>query len=501
MARNSRTPGINTHTHILAFVKHSSDAISNMKVVGVAQIVVVTLNQIATLIVARVLVPNDFGIYAACLVFINMAGFLSTFGLDAALINRQAGVERAFETASTVRFVLACLAALIFFVASPWVADLMRLPDLLDPLRVSSLAFVISALGFESSTRLSKNLQFIPLSVTKIVNSVAWSVGALVLAYLGWGKWSLIFAYFVGTMSMIAALWFFQPWKIRHRLDARLLRELLRYGVFVAGTGVFAFLVWNLDKIAVGAVLADSALLGVYWIAVNYGTIIPNLFTGVVTGVLFPTFSSVQQDKEKVRRSYLLALKYLGYISIPIGVGLAATSETLIRILFGPQWIQAATPMALFSIVGILGSLTSPAGSVFLATGNPHKMFVQTVGTAIPFLVFLVPAVYYGGLVGVALLFFATALAALIWVFLMVSEILHFSTLKEFRALLAPLGASIGIVAVCIVVRIELGVTLLALVTEVALAVAAYALLISLFTKGQAIRDVRGLLSRRSSDH
>jgi PST family polysaccharide transporter/lipopolysaccharide exporter len=270
---------------------------------------------------------------------------------------------------------------------------------------------------------------------------------------------------------------------------------MLRYGAFSMGTGLVALMIVNFDKLAVGAVLGSPVLVGAYYVAFSYGMTVPNLFTGVVTTVMFPTFSKMRNDLTMLRSKYLKALKYLSYISIPTGVGLAVVSKPFVLSVLGSEWSDAVVPLAILSVFGILSSLSVPAGCVFLATGNPHRMFRQTWAMAVPFFVFLIPAVYYWKLVGVAILFVLIGLVSTIWVFRMVADILKFSLITELRMLYVPIIASIAMVALSLGVGSLMEVSLLSLVAQTAVGILTYVVCIYLLTKGEVVKEVKDLLA------
>jgi len=477
--------------------------VANIGVVGVALVATLTMNQLAMIVLTRILGPGDFGIYAVCLVFINLLALVSIFGLDSAVIHRQTDTDKAIETASTLRFLLSLLLAVLLFVLAPLIADMVGSRKLVTPLQVSSIAIVVAAFGFETSVRLSKDLLFKSVSMTRITNTAVWSVAALALAFLGFGFWSLLFACIAGLAATAVVLWIIRPWKIPHKIDSIIARELVRYAVFPLGVGVLGFLVWNVDKLAVGAILGSSALLGSYYIAFIYGTMIPNLFTGVTLTVMFPTFSKTQADLAGLRETYLKALKYLSHISIPAGIGLAVVSKTFILGVLGSDWSAAVAPLEIFSIVGILGSLTAPAASIFLATGNPDKMFRQTWVTAVIYFVCLVPAIFFGELVGVAALFLVAAIVSLVWVLSMVAEILRFSLADELGMLIVPTAASVVMAAVTFGVGTLMDVTMLSLGVQAMVAISTYFACVFLMTRGEIVKEAKDLFAsarRRQRD-
>lgn len=473
----------------------SSNTVANLGVVGITQIAAVALNQIVMIVLARMLGPGDFGLYAICLVFVNLLTYVSTLGLDAAAIHRQTETEEAIGTATFLRFVFSVVLSMALVVLAPVIAEVIGNDDLVNPLRVAGIAIIVAALGFETAIRLSKDLRFRSVSVVKATNIVVWSITALVLAYLGFKFWSLLLGFIAGVIASTIVLWLIRPWSIFHKIHRKIAREMLRYGAFSMGTGLLALMVWNFDKLAVGAILGSSALVGAYYIAFSYGTIVPNLFTGVVGTVMFPTFSRMQNDIAALRSRYLKSLKYISYLSIPAGTGLAVISRPFVLKLLGSEWSDAVNPLIIMSSFGILSSLVSPAGSVFLATGNPHRMFRQTWVMTATFFVLLIPAIYYWKLDGVALLFLVTGVGSTVWVFLMVADILNFSLLDELRMFVLPIIASAVMAALCLGVGLLMGVTLRSLAVQVAVGILTYVVCMFLLTKGEIIKEGKHLLA------
>jgi len=453
------------------------------------------LNQIVMIGLARVLSPGDFGLYAVCMVFISILTYVSTFGLDSAAIHRQSDSDKAIGSATFLRFCFSMVISAAFVILAPIIADIVGNDNLLNPLRVVGVTIIIATFGFETSVRLVKDLRFKLVSMVRVANIIVWSGTALLLAYLGLKFWSLLLAFIAGMIATAIVLWMIRPWRIIHRLDTKIAREMLRYGAFSMGTGLVSLMVWNFDKLAVSAVTGSSALLGAYYIAFNYGTIIPNLFTGVVGTVMFPTFSRMQKDLPTLRSRYLKTLRYLSYISIPAGVGLAVVSKSFVLKVLGPEWSNAVTPLVILSGLGILSSLVIPASSVFLATGNPHRMFRQTWVMAVPFFVFLIPAVLYGKLAGVALLLLLNGLGSTVWVFLMVADILDFSLLDELKMLAVPIVASAVMAALCLGLGILMGVTLLSLIIQVVVAIPTYFVCMFLLTRGGIVKEIKDILA------
>jgi len=467
----------------------------NLGFVGAAQIITMVLNSVIILILARILSPADFGIYAICLVLYNLAVSTTILGLDSAVIHYSGEVEKAYETASTIRLIVGVSAAAIILLLAQQLSLFYGQLDLIPAILIIVLVIIIVTLSFESTTRLSRNLNFKAISITRIVNSVCWSAGALLFALLGLGFLSLPLALLLGSIGLLVSLSIFQPWHIRHKIDWGVARPLLRYGAFMLGTTFLVFLAYNVDKLAVGKVLG-GVVLGAYWIAYTYGTLMPNIFTGVVSSVMFPTFARSQQDIDKMKRQYFTALKYLAWASVPIGIGMMAISPTFVQVFFDSSWSAVILPLSAFSILGIIQSMTAPASSVLMATGHPNVMFLQTFVVAIPYFVVLLPIVIYTGILGVSLLFVAIGVVSYSWISVFVARILKSSIKETIRPLVFPLIASVLVVPICVIAQEWLGQSLLSLTVQIVLGAGSYVALMMLLTKGSFVSELRHIYHR-----
>jgi len=396
--------------------------VKNLRMVGLAQVFSMGLSQVGLLILTQLLNPTDIGLYAIILVVYNLALVVSTLGLDSAAVQSKENLNEVLRTSMTIRLIGMALSIGVILIIAPLIADFYGRPEITEPLRVFSFNLLIVSLGFASTITLTRTLRFPELSISKAVNASVWFVVALAAALAGMSYWSLVVAFMVGSVAAVSVLLYYSPYRVRLGVSKETAKSLLGYGKFPVATSIIVFLSFNLDKVIVGKWLGPE-LLGAYFLAYTWGTIVPNIFTSIVNTVMFPTYTHIVHDDSLLSRAYLSTLTYLAYVSLPISVGLAAISSVFVVGVLGPQWHNATLPLAIFSFVGLCSSLTSPAGNVFLAKARPDRMWRLTWVGFIPYSILLVPAVIYGGLAGVSLLMLAIAAFMLIWVWFVASSL------------------------------------------------------------------------------
>lgn len=476
-------------------MKMARSTTMNVGVVGAAQLVVVVVNQLVIIVLAHYLKPSDFGIFAVCQVIINLALAVSSFGLEEAAIQTNRDPEKEVVTAASLRLTLALVAAVLIFISAPYITGYFAIEDATLALQALSISFVLIGLAFVPRVWLKRELKFGLIALSSIVNIALWSATALILGILGAGFWALIMAFLVGTVGTSVTVWVFRPSKLQFRYRRAEANGLMRFGAYVMATNLLVFLFVNLDKVVIGKILGSDPL-GVYWIAFQYGTQPTFFITTVMVSVIFPTYANIANDINVLREKHRRVLRYLTLVSFPIGVGLASISPSFINSLFGPQWSGAVTPLSLLCIFGVMVSITSTSGSVYMSTNNTRQMFKQNLVMIVPFLVLLLPAVKYCGLTGVAWLFVGVIFVQLLWVTKSVSSILSYSPLEDIRQIYAvPITASGAMGSAVIAIWLVMGTSFITLLIQVPVGVAVYAAVVIAATKGDVIREMGGILA------
>ena len=463
--------------------------IRNLQFVGIAQLLSLGLVQLGYLFLARTLLPEDFGLYAAVIVVFNLAITVSMLGLDQAAIQSKDDSEELLRTASTFRMAMALLAIAVILIVAPAIASFYDKPEMTNPLRMMMIAVFISSAGFVSTVRLSKALRFRELSISRVGNALSWPVVAIAAAVIGLSYWSMIVATLFSSTVALAILWAYAPWKIGFNIDRAVLRKLLHFGKFPVATTLVVFLFFNMDKVVVGRLLG-AEILGSYFLAFSIGTVAPTILTNVVNNVMFPTYARIAEDRQLLKESYRKTLISIAYVSIPIGIGLAAISSTLVKSILGPQWAEAEAPLAIFSFVGIASSLTSPAGSLFLAMGKPEIAWRITAILSLPYIVLLVPAALFLGIVGVSMLMLVQTTMSLIWVLIVASRLTDIRSGAVIRDLLRPTAAA-ATMGICIfALSIVLAPTIPSLMGLIVIGILLYAVAAHFASKGTIIREM-----------
>lgn len=346
----------------------------------------------ALAVLARLLAPAEFGLFAFGLVFLTYVETIGDLGTGAALIHW----PRRTGDAAHVTFYLNLAMGLLWFalaqVAAPWVAGFFRHPEGEPVIRVLAVSFLLRSLGNTHDALCQKELRFRARLVPETALTVGKGLVAVTLAFAGFGVWSLVWGQLAGLAFQAVALWRIVPWRPRGRFPTDLVGPLLVYGRGILAVNVLAAVVHHADLVVVGRMLGATAL-GFYQMATKVPEVTVTLAVWVVGKVLFAAFSRAHATGRDLARGYLTALRYVSLLTVPAAAGLCLVARPLVQVLFGDAWLPAVPVLRALAVYVGLRSVGSHSSDVLKATGRTGLLAGLTVAKA----VLLVPAVVLAG--------------------------------------------------------------------------------------------------------
>ncbi|MBU0686202.1 MAG: oligosaccharide flippase family protein [Candidatus Thermoplasmatota archaeon] len=475
---------------------------ANIGWTALSQALAVGTNSAVLLILANIITPDDFGLFAACATITMISGQLATLGLDYAVINSKEEWRKVVATGSILRIALSVLAfALIALFSSP-ISQYFGIADLQVPLIVAATSLLVLALAFPLQMNLTKNLRFKQLSLARIAYSLTWSVTSLSLAIVGFSYWSLIIGMVLGQLVSLGVLLRCSDKWIGSSYQKQTAKNLFKFGS-VATFGTIAVLLSStVDKIIVGGT-SGQVELGIYYYMYLFGTIVPSLLTGVINSVMFPTYTVLVNRPEVLRKAYGDTLRIVSEFSSLVSFGLAGGSMIFVSVLLGANWEAGITSLSFLALAGLFIAITSPAGNVFLAVGRPELVYRITFAVVIPEIPMMVLAADIWGMTGVSAVVMAFEGVKCLYVMHKTARIVgqHGRDIAyEILPFLFSGGVS-GLVA--LMISWYLGLSLLTLILAASAVVVVFLALGSVLSKGRLLedlRDVKQVLFRRAED-
>jgi PST family polysaccharide transporter len=256
-------------------------------------------------------------------------------------------------------------------------------------------------LGAIHLVRLQKELEFRRKLVPDLARSLFKGIVSISLALAGFGVWSLVIGQLAGVVAGVILSWVVFPWLPRLTIDTKLVKSLLRYGFSIVGVDTMAIATDNFDYLIIGRLLG-SASLGIYTLAYRLPELLVLNPLWVMASALFPAYAKIQQDRDALRQGFLVTMRFIAFVCVPLSLGLALVADPLVRVVFGEQWLEAIPIVSILAIFVLVRSIGFNAGDVYKAVGRPDILVKLEV---LNFIV-LVPALLAGayfGLVGIAL--------------------------------------------------------------------------------------------------
>lgn len=339
--------------------------------VSLSMVLIKIINFITTAILARLLEPEHFGLVAIGLVVVNFFEIFRDLGIGAALIYKKDDVDKAANTAFFLYPAVAAMFYVISYSIAPLAADFFKEPQVEAIIRALSFIFVIWSFGSLPSNLLNKNLEFKKMIIPQILPKIGYGIVSIWLALSGFGVWSLV----IGRLSLeflsVLAIWPIVKWRPSYKFDRRIALELISYGKQVAGANLLVFLISIIDVTFIGRILgADS--LGFYTIAMGIAGLLTSQISTLMGSVMFPVYSTIQGNKDMLKKAYTRTIKYVSLISIPATFGIFAIAFDFVRVIYGTKWLPAVAVLQVLCFYGLSRSLLGTTEQLYLAAGKPE---------------------------------------------------------------------------------------------------------------------------------
>jgi teichuronic acid exporter len=302
-----------------------------------------------TLIVVRLLAPEDYGLMAVSMVIISIIAGTAEFGLGSSLIQAQ-NLDRhelARVAGALGLFNLVCGVALA--ASAPWIATLFNEPGLDLVIQVSTLHFVLYAIEVVPQALMQREMNFKRNAAIEVAAVVAGSATTLVLAWLDAGVWALVTGNLIGgtvrTLLFVVLGTFVLPSFVLTGIGRH-----IRFGGQVTAARFLWQLTYQLDTLIAARFLTGQAV-GLYSVSMHLATLPVSKTMAIVNQVAFPAVARLQNELPRMRARLLEALRLLAFVAIPALWGLSATAHEFVDVVLGARWHEASLPLALVSLI------------------------------------------------------------------------------------------------------------------------------------------------------
>lgn len=358
------------------------------------------LGFLTTLLLAKLLVPEDFGLVAVAGMTIEALRIFKDLGLSQALIYRQDNVERASHTMFIMVIALNVVVFLCAVLIAPLAGRFFNNPGVVPIIAIMASNLIWTSIRAVPDALMNKELSFKKLVVPDIIPVGIGSIVSIAMAYQGFGVWSLVVRSLIISVGGMILIWPYTSYRPAVQFDRTVARELMNYGKHIVGSSIVMVAVYNVDKFFISKFVGVAAL-GLYTMAVHIANLPINQFAHIVCRLMFPVFSKMNRESEVLRQSFLQTIRYTACITFPMAIGIAIYGPDAIDSFYGDKWSAVGLPLQILTGYALCRSLSVIIYEMFKATGRPDLMqFFVLVRLALIGLLG-VPALLWLGLPGI----------------------------------------------------------------------------------------------------
>lgn len=458
------------------------------------------INFVVTIILARLLVPDDFGIIAISSVIVGVITLFQDLGMGAAIIQKKEIDEEHLATSFSVSVVAGLVIAVLIIGISPFVASFYDKSILKSIIMVSSIGFVLGPLVSIHNSILTKNLEFKKIGILNVVNQVLSGGISVALALTNFGVWSLVLGKLVAQLMMIPVYWKTAKWIPKFRFRKSSFHELFSFSSSLLGFNILNYFSRNFDNLVVGKYLGATTL-GYYSVAYNLMLKPLQLISWSVGRVLFPTFSMIQDEKEKVRAAYTKVVRVISLVTFPMMTGLMIVAREFILTFYGAKWEPVVLPLQLLCIVGALQSVSTTGGTIILSQGRSDLILKLGLFESVIMLSAFLVGVRWG-LIGLIVAYMAASVPILFIGQHITNRLIDLKMRTFLKSLLPAFVCSAGMAAVLMGIK-HFGLDamninrLAALIILVPGGVAIYFALLSKYFPSEEMREISSIITSK----
>ncbi len=302
---------------------------------------------IVQIILARLLLPEDYGLIAIVTIFILLANVFVQSGFNTALIQKKDADDLDFSSVFYLSVFVAGLLYVILFVTSPLIANFYREPQLIPILRILAITLFFGAFNSIQNAYIAKNMMFKKLFFSSLGAILISGTAGVVAAYMGYGVWALVIQQLSNQFMITVILWFTIKWRPQLLFSFKRLKVLFSYGSKLLASALIDTFYINIRTLIIGRIHTPG-VLGFYNRGEQFPQLIVSNIDGSIQSVMLPTLSAYQDDKVRVKDMVRRGIVTSSFVMLPMMVGLAVVAEPVVKILLTDKWLPSVPFLQIF---------------------------------------------------------------------------------------------------------------------------------------------------------
>lgn len=349
----------------------------------------------STMVLARLLTPDAYGLVGMVFVFVMLAMLLKDLGLNTATVQRRTITHEQINTLFWINLAVGVVIAALFWVSAEAIAGFYGRPELTGIVIGLSFAVIFGSLASQPQALLSRRMDFTATAVIDVAAMVCGAVTAVVAALLGAGYWALVALHVTQHLARAVLVWRRCGWRPTRPARCEDMRSLLSFGGYLSVTQLLSTMTRHLDNLLIGRYVGATQL-GYYAKAYELVLLPLRQIQDPLARVAIPTLSRLQDDPERYRRYYTAAVSAVVIVSMPLLVLLMVSAEEVVLVLLGSQWMGTVPLFRILALAGIAQVVSHTTGWLFVSLGRVRRQAAWFVATRPLFVVAFIAGLPWG---------------------------------------------------------------------------------------------------------
>lgn len=349
-------------------------AISGIKWVTFSRFIKQGLQFVTLVILAKLLAVSDFGLMSTAMIYIGFLQVIYDLGVSAALIQKKDISDNLFSSVFWLNILVGLLITIILFFSATLIAEFHGEKQLEEIIKVLSIVFVLSSIKSAQQAVIERNLNFNTISKIEIISSFLGALVGVLLAFLGYGVWSLVFQNIVLTASSSLLIWFRGNKRPNFYFSFREIKSIFKFSINLSGFNLVNYFVRNADYFLISKFIGVEAL-GLYTLAYKIMLYPLQNITYIISRVMYPVYSKLADDNNEFKNMFILVAKVISIITFPMMLGLMAVSDLFVNVVLGEKWNEIIPLILILTPLGLIQSVYTPAGAIFKAKDKTDIWF------------------------------------------------------------------------------------------------------------------------------
>lgn len=404
------------------------------------------------IILARILMPADYGLIGMLAIFFAFTELFINSGFSSALIQKKNRTEVDYSTIFYFNLIVSVLLYALLFFLAPFIASFFNTPQLSLLTRILSLNILVNALSLVPQTRLTINLQFKPQAIVSLLCVIISGTIGILMAYKGFGVWALVVQNISSGIARTALYFYINKWTPRWIFSISSFKQLFGYSSKLLGAGIIGAIFNNIYSLLIGKIFSAKDV-GFYTRAMQFPQLLSDLITSVLQGVTFPIMTSIQDDRTRLVSVYGRLMRMIFFLVIPALTLFALLTEPFIRLFLTEKWMPVVPLIQWLCFARMITPISSLNMNILNTIGRSDLFFkvdVIKIPLAIVALIITLPlglkAVVIGHFITTFISFFINAYFP--------GKMFGFGALKQMKEMKLTVYATL-IMTVCVILMIS----------------------------------------------